>query len=108
MSGIDDLEKLSLNNTLKLFKLKFMPVFTHGLDLIRTYLTAMSLKNLENLKAIYLKKIMRLSNFTPSRLIYALAMEPYLLEDLRQKMLILSMTANKTVMVERQGKAREI
>lgn len=73
-----------------------------GLTLSRN-LSAMSLKNLENLK-----KIMRLSNFTTSRLINALATEPCLLEDLRLKMLILSMTVNKEIMVERQGKAREI
>jgi hypothetical protein len=44
-------------------------VFTYGFDVIWTHPTAISFRNLENLIEIYLKKIMRLSNFTPSRLI---------------------------------------
>jgi L-aminopeptidase/D-esterase-like protein len=36
MNGTDNLEKLSLNTALKLFKLKIMSVFTYGLDLIWT------------------------------------------------------------------------
>jgi hypothetical protein len=54
----------------------------------------MPLKKGENLKAIYVKKTMCLSKFTPSRLIYALAREPHLLEDLWLEMLFLSMRHN--------------
>jgi hypothetical protein len=48
---------------------------------------------------------MRLSNFTPSKLVYALATETYLLEYLGLEVLHQSVTVNKEVMLESQGKA---
>jgi hypothetical protein len=60
------------------------------------------------MKAIHFKKILMLSKFTYSRLSYILTREPYLLEDLRLKILLLSTTAYKEVMDERQRKEMEI
>jgi hypothetical protein len=46
------------------------------------FLNATSLRKLDYLKEMHLKKIMRFLQVNPSRLIYVLTKKPYLLEDL--------------------------
>jgi hypothetical protein len=60
------------------------------------------------LKEIFLKKSMRLSKFIPLRMIFTIARETYLLEDLKIKMLLLGMTVYRKVMDGRRRKEGEI
>jgi hypothetical protein len=57
---------------------------------------------------MFLKKSVRLSKFIPLRLVFAIARESYLLEDLKLKMLLLSVIVYREVMDGRRGKEKEI
>ena len=52
------------------------------------HLKKQSLEKLEKLRATYLKKVLCLSKYTPSRLVYVLAREPFYIEELRLKFLL--------------------
>ncbi|KAJ4438210.1 hypothetical protein ANN_14149 [Periplaneta americana] len=67
-----------------------------------------NLKDLEKVKAAYLKRVLGLSRFTPSRIVYELTREPMLLEDLRLQFLLPSVSAYESTDLEHQCKKAEI
>jgi hypothetical protein len=85
--GHSELEQAVTKNSNELFDLKIVPILTYGLT-IWEYLGVNNLKTLESVKATYLKKALRVSRCTPSRLVYVLARECLLVEDLRLKLLL--------------------
>ena len=70
LNCIPHFQKLSLTTALKLFKLKITPIMTYGLTIIWEHLTKTNLKQIENLKSRMLKKVLCVSKYTPSRLVY--------------------------------------
>ena len=72
------------------------------------HLKKQSLEKLEKLKATYLKRVLCLSKYTPSRFIYVLAREPFYIEELRLKFLLPAMPAYQDLLRELQEKKFKI
>lgn len=82
MSDIPALTKLSFTTAMKLFRAKIVPVITYALQVIWPHLTKTDFAVLESVKATFLKRVMSLSKFTKSRLVYEMAGEQFLIEEL--------------------------
>ena len=108
ISDIKSIGKLSLETALQLFELKVDPVATYGLENIWVHLKKQSLEKLEKLKATYLKRVLCLSKYTPSRLVYVLAREPFYIEELRLKFLLPATPAYQDLLRELQEKKCKI
>jgi hypothetical protein len=89
MHNIENLKLLSLETAMKLFSVKITPILTYGLEQIWDHLMVNDLTTHENLKAMYLKRALCLSRFTASRLVYTMARESFLVEELRNDLLLL-------------------
>lgn len=83
MHEISYIRTLSLETAMELFRCKIMPILTYGIEIIWPYLTEKNLEALEKVKALYIKRAIAVSKTTRSRLVYLLAREPFLIEDLR-------------------------
>jgi hypothetical protein len=70
MQDIKNLNLLSLNTAMKLFRAKIMPILTYGLELIWEHLSLKNLTTLESVKSIFLNKATGTPKYTPSRLAY--------------------------------------
>lgn len=108
MNEISMLNRLSVGVAMELFKLKISPIMTYGLDMIWEYLSKENLKDLESVKATYMKKVLCLSKFTLSRLCYELTREPFYTTELRHELLLPSTTAYVQLQEELQEKKKEI
>lgn len=80
---IKEITRLSLNTAMMLFKAKIVPIATYGLEIIWEHLSKRDLIALEKVKSRFLKAALGVSKFTKSRIIYELARETFLLEDIR-------------------------
>ncbi|PSN56769.1 hypothetical protein C0J52_02682 [Blattella germanica] len=109
MQDIDKIQ-LSIDTAISLFKVKITPIVTYGLELIWESLNRKNLKDLENIKATFLKRILCVSKFYPSRLAYVLARESFYLEDLRYKsgLMLPSTPAYQCVIQELHDKKNQI
>jgi hypothetical protein len=108
VADIQSLSKLSLETALKLFDMKIVPILTYGLEILWEHLGGNSLKTLECMKAIYLKKALRVSRCTLSWLVYILARESLPIEDLQYKLLLPSINAANRLIIQRRKKKRKI
>ena len=108
INDIRHIPRMSLRSTMELFQVKVLPIATHGIAQIWDYLTKQQLKEIEKLKATYLKRVLCISKFTASRLAYAMAKETFLLEDLRLQHLMPTTPAMEEVSQEREAKERTI
>ena len=72
MHDIKHLNKVSLETAMKLFNAKIAPIITYGLELIWEHLTKRNLEKIEKVKATFMKKLLGVSKYTPSRLTYEL------------------------------------
>jgi hypothetical protein len=97
-----------LKTAIRLFEVKVLLTLTYGLEIIWDYLSVKQLESIESLKARYLKRTMGLSKYTPFRLVYALARETFLLDDLMLKHLLPRTSEVKAVLRSRQRKQEEI
>ncbi|PSN46113.1 hypothetical protein C0J52_17254 [Blattella germanica] len=86
MHDVQKVKSLSIKTAMALFKSKIMPILTYGLEIIWEKLSMANLKTIEKVKATYLKKAIGVSKNTRSRLVYLLARETFLIEDLRMTM----------------------
>ena len=86
MHDVQKLKSLSIKTAMALFKSKIMPILTYGIEIIWEKLSMANLKTIEKVKATYLKKAIGVSKNTRSRLVYLLARETFLIEDLRMTM----------------------
>jgi hypothetical protein len=98
MHYIEHLRLISLQTVTKPFATKISPILAHGLEQIWDHLTANDLTILENVKATYLKRALRLSRFTAFRLVYTMAREPFLIEKLRNGLLLTSIESFETLL----------
>lgn len=108
MNTIKNIQKISLVTAMKLFHLKIRPIITYGLEIIWEDLSKKNLEDIERLKAAFLKKALALSKYTPSRLTYELAREPYFIEELRQQLLLPSTESYQNLIQELKCKKEEI
>ena len=112
ISAMQDIQKIqhSIDTAISLFKVKITPIVTYGLELIWESLNRKNLKDLENIKATFLKRILCVSKFSPSRLAYALARESFYLEDLRYTsgLMLPSTPAYQSVIQELHDKKNQI
>jgi hypothetical protein len=75
---------LSINIVTAVFNLKISPVVTYGIQMIWQDLTEQNLKKLESMKAMFLKRVLCISKYAPTRLAYALAGTTFFTEDIKQ------------------------
>jgi hypothetical protein len=88
MHDIENLRLLSLETAMKLFTTKMTQILTYGLEQIWDHFTVNDLTILNNVKVAELKRAPCLSRFTASRLVYTMARQPFLIEELRNKLLL--------------------
>lgn len=105
---IKQLQKLSLGTAMTLFRTKITPIMTYRLTITWTYLTTRNLRNLEAVKARFLKAALGLSTNMPSRLVYKFARETFLIEDLRIARMLPSSKQADELLAERRRKRDEI
>lgn len=105
---IQHIQKLSLKTAILLFNTKILPTLTYGLTLIWEKLNKKDLHSIEGVKAKFLKTAMGVSKYTPSRLIYELAREPFLIEELRTLVPLPSTRNAEAHLRERRKKRDEI
>ena len=84
--GLQDIsrpERLDLKTALSLFAAKIVPIASYGIEIIWQHLTISDLTALERVKASFLKRTLGVAKSTPSRLVYEMAREPFLIEELK-------------------------
>lgn len=108
MKDIPKPEKLSLTTAMKLFRAKIIPVLTYGIELIWDQLKVSDLETIEKVKASFLKRTLGVSKFTRSRLVYVLTREDYLIQEIRNRMLLPSTTALQVALGRREQKRMDI
>lgn len=100
--------RISLKSAMALFEMKIIPILTYGIQLTWESLSNRDLICLENVKARFLKAALGVSKYTKSRLVYELAGETFLMEDLRMKLDLPSTHGWKKLMEDRESKRKEI
>lgn len=108
MYEIKHLNKVSLKTAMKLFQAKIAPIVTYGLQLIWEHLTKRNLEKLEKVKTTFMKKILCISKYSPTRLTYEMCRETMWIEDLRLELLLPATEAYKQIVKEHQMKKAEI
>jgi hypothetical protein len=78
--------RISLETSMKLFKRKITKAISYGLGMMWYHLTGKNMETIEKLKATFLKKVICLSKYTPSRLVYILARESFFSKYLRYQL----------------------
>jgi hypothetical protein len=86
MHNTENLRLLSLQTTIKLVSAKITPILTYRLEQIWVHLTVNDPTTLQNVKATYLNRALRLSSLTAFRLAYTTAREPILVEEIRNNL----------------------
>lgn len=99
---------LDIKTALILFDAKITPILTYGIHIVWNHLTVGDLATMEKVKASYLKRILCVSKFTASRLVYELASECFLIEVLRSRLLLPSTAASDQLLRQRIEKRESI
>jgi hypothetical protein len=100
--------KLALSkNKNELLQYKTVPVLTYCIELIWEHYSAKNLEILERVKAMYMK-VLCVSVYTPSRLVYELTRECFLIQDLSTQLLLLSAAAMEQMLLQKRIKRSEI
>ena len=102
------MQLLSLTTAVYLFNAKILPILTYGIHLIWEKLTKKDLATIEGVKAKFLKAAMGISKYTRSCLMYELARENFLIEELRTKLLLPSTKSGEEHLEDRRKKREEI
>lgn len=108
MYDIKDVTKMSMEAAMKLFHIKIVPIASYGLQIIWDHLGPNSLRLLETVKSTYLKKAAGLSKFAPSRAVYELTREPFLIEELRLTLYLPTTASYNIVLNELQRKKEDL
>ncbi|PSN47824.1 hypothetical protein C0J52_16432 [Blattella germanica] len=108
MHEIKLIRSLSLETAMALFRAKILPILTYGLEIIGPHLTKKNLATLERVKAAYIKKVLGVSKTTRSRLVYVLARETFLVEDLRTNLILPNTSATETLLRTLKEKRNDI
>ncbi|PSN47588.1 hypothetical protein C0J52_04568 [Blattella germanica] len=105
---IKHLQALSLETALKLFLAKVLPIITYGIQILWQHLKKQELEMWEKVKATFLKRALGVSRYTPSQLVYLLAREPFLIEDIRLRQCLPSTDAYQELLRERTEKRHQV
>lgn len=108
INSIRHINQISIDTARILFRVKITPVVTYGMELIWECLSKQDLKELEKVKATYLKRFLGVSKFSPSRLVYEMARENFFIEDLRIQMQLPYTTSYGDLLDELKRKKEEI
>lgn len=106
--SITKLSLLSVHTALKLFNLKVAPVATYAIELIWPYLTLSDFRKIESVKSLFLKRILSVSKFTPSRLVYKLAATDYFVKEIQHKYNLPKTPSFDNFVGEREEKERAV
>ncbi|PSN45027.1 hypothetical protein C0J52_23366 [Blattella germanica] len=82
INDIKNLRLLSLETAIRRFNAKIEPMITYGIEVIWEHLTEKQLESIEGVKSRFLKRAMGLSEHTPCRLVYVMARENFLIEEI--------------------------
>lgn len=104
VNEIKSLTLLSVDTAVQLFNAKIVPIITYGIELLWEHLKISDLRIWESVKASFLKRILAVSRFTSSRLVYVLTREQFFLEELRMRYLLPSTKAYEQLLQERRQK----
>ena len=105
---IQNLTSLSIESAMKIFNTAIVPILTYGIELVWNHLKKKDLEIWESVKATFLKKALRVSKFTQTRLIYVLTGELTLIEELRLKLLLPSTEGYIQMIEARKEKEKAI
>ena len=108
MLSISKLPLLSLTTALKLFDIKISPIVTYGIQVIWPYLSVSDLRQLEKIKTMYLKRVLCVSKFTKSRLVYKLTQCDFFVKQIQTQFNLSQSVAFDTFIAERQCKSLDI
>jgi hypothetical protein len=108
INEIKYLRRLSLKTGNKLFMAKIVPILTYGTELIWEHLKKRDLEQIERVKAAFLKRALSVDKTTQNRLVYELAKEPFLIEELRVEKHLPATTSYNDILAEIVGKREEI
>lgn len=105
MYAIPNLRNLSITTAMRIFQAKINPMITYAFEIIWEKLSKNNLRNIEQVKARYLKLILGLPKNAPSRLAYELSGEMFFLEEIR---LHHPYTVNSQHVIEERRKKKEM
>jgi Reverse transcriptase (RNA-dependent DNA polymerase) len=83
MNMYGDLRKLSIDCAKKLFKIKFAPMASYGIEVIWPFLSVKDFKELEKVKSRYLKRVLGVHKNNKNTYVYRLAEEALFVEELQ-------------------------
>ena len=83
MNMYGDLRKLSVDCAKKLFKIKFAPMASYGIEVIWPFLSVKDFKELERVKSRYLKRVLGVHKKNKNTYVYRLAEEALFVEELK-------------------------
>lgn len=106
--SISNLQSLSLKTALKLFYIKVFPIVTYCIEQFWPYNSITSFRKIESVKACFLKKVLSLSKFSKSRLVYELANTPFFVAEIREKFKLPETKNYNKFLIERCDKMSEI
>ena len=107
-SSIKNLECLSLPTAMTLFDTMISPIVTYGIDIIWEKQKLSDLEKIEKVKACFLKAALKVGKTAPLRLLYELARETLVTEDLRMKLLLPATKPYMELLHQRKLKKKEI
>ena len=81
---------------------------TYGLQIVWKNLRKRDLQELERVKAVYLKKVLCVSKYTLSRLVYVMSRESFFVEEIRHQRLLPFTAEYAEFLLELQEKRNEI
>ena len=108
MFTIKNIQALSLDSAMHLFRAKIIPILSYGIELIWEKLSKHDMNTLEKVKARYMKLALGVSKFTPSRLTYEMCRETFLLDDLRLSLILPPTTSFLALKEELKRKKEDI
>jgi hypothetical protein len=108
MHEITHIRALNLETAITLFRCKIMPIIMYRIEIIWPHLTEKNLSALERIKSLYIKRAIGVANTTRSRLVYLLAQEKFLIEDLRTRVQLPNTRASEKLLATLNTKREEM
>ncbi|PSN45229.1 hypothetical protein C0J52_07011 [Blattella germanica] len=97
-------QAISLGTVMRLFNAKVLSIITYGIQQIREDLKKKDLSMWKSIVANYLKRILGVSKYIPFRFVYLLAKETFLIQDIRNQMLLPNTAGYEELQKELQQK----
>jgi hypothetical protein len=108
MHAISNISLLSIDTAIKLFHLKIAPIASYGIQVTWSKLKISDLDKLEAVKASFLKRAMKLSKYTKTRLAYLLANCDFFVTELKTQFGLPNTAAYESFLNSRTDKFGDI